>query len=104
MRRGSLCETDMVTSLIPLCAVVHAVSISSITTLRNEPATGRNRVEGFAPITMLVPLLEVRSVNAIALSVLVKVIVVSLCWRAFVSRGELVERNVYRDRRRVEVG
>ena len=37
-------------------------------------------------------------------SVIVKVKVVSLCWRAFVSRGELVERKVHRDRRTVEIG
>ena len=51
-----------------------------------------------ACVTTFVPSLKEGSVNAIALSVLVKIKVVSLCWRAFVSRGELVERKVHRDR------
>src|SRR6476620_2071358 len=65
---------------------------------RGATASGRT------PVTTFVLSPKKGSVNAIALSVLVKVIVVSLCWRAFVSRGELVERNVQRDHRRVEIG
>ncbi len=59
--------------------------------LNNEPVTRRNR--GAQP-----PRRSLEKSRQTTLSVLVKVKVVSLCWRAFVSRGELVERKVHRDR------